>query len=110
MISFAHTTTAAASPVRADAEIDPTAYALSGSSLHVGIAYRHLRVDLGTFGLVMPRAVHGRPLVLPPGEQLDDVPLLLDENVGRVERVRPTPATLADDRMAARRSERLRHR
>ncbi len=52
-------TTAAAEPVRADVELDPTAYALAGNSIHVGIGYRHLRVDLGNFGLAVPQWVHG---------------------------------------------------
>jgi hypothetical protein len=53
------TTTAAAEPLEGDVEIDPTAYALSGHSLHAGIARGHWRVDLGNFGLEMPRAIHG---------------------------------------------------
>ena len=50
---------ATASPVHADAEVDPTAYVLSGYSLHVGVGYEHLRVDLGNFALAVPRAIHG---------------------------------------------------
>lgn len=48
-----------ADPLRGDVEIDPTAYVLDGSSLHVGIVHRHVRVDLGVFGLALPRFVHG---------------------------------------------------
>jgi hypothetical protein len=51
--------TAGASPIRADLELDPTAYALSGNSIHVGIAIHHLRVDLGNFALAIPQFVHG---------------------------------------------------
>jgi hypothetical protein len=52
--------TAAADPaLHADAEVDPTAYALSGNSLHVGIGYRAWRLDVGNFGLALPRWVHG---------------------------------------------------
>lgn len=52
-------TTAIASPVHGDLEIDPTAYALSGNSLHVGIGLGHLRVDLGCFAMALPQFVHG---------------------------------------------------
>jgi hypothetical protein len=50
---------AAAEPIRGDFEVDPTAYLLNGNSLHVGIARGNLRVDLGNFGLELPRFVHG---------------------------------------------------
>ena len=50
---------ATASPLHADAELDPTAYALSGYSLHVGIGYQRLRVDAGNFALAVPGWVHG---------------------------------------------------
>lgn len=43
----------------ADVEIDPTAYAASGYSLHAGIGYRRLRVDLGAFALRLPELFHG---------------------------------------------------
>lgn len=43
----------------ADAEVDPTAYVLSGYSLHVGIGYRHVRLDLGAFAMDLPSFVHG---------------------------------------------------
>lgn len=51
--------TAAASPIHGDAEVDPTAYALSGYSIHVGISYEHLRLDLGNFAMALPQFVHG---------------------------------------------------
>jgi hypothetical protein len=52
--------TAAASPAfHADAEVDPTAYALSGYSLHVGIGIDRARLDLGNFALAVPEFVHG---------------------------------------------------
>jgi hypothetical protein len=44
----------------ADLELDPTAYALDGFSLHVGLGFRALRVDLGAFGLHVPEFVHGQ--------------------------------------------------
>ncbi|MCE9578335.1 MAG: hypothetical protein K8W52_34730 [Deltaproteobacteria bacterium] len=44
--------------LHADAEIDPTAYALAGNSIHVGIGYRHLRVDLGNFAMALPAFAH----------------------------------------------------
>ncbi len=55
----AFASTAAAAPDHADVEIDPTAYALSGNSIHVGIGFGHLRVDLGNFGLALPQFTHG---------------------------------------------------
>lgn len=42
----------------ADLELDPTAYALDGFSLHVGLGWNALRVDLGVFGLHVPEFVH----------------------------------------------------
>jgi hypothetical protein len=53
------TATAAAEPLRADVEVDPTAYALSGNSLHVGLGRGHWRVDLGNFALALPQWAHG---------------------------------------------------
>lgn len=53
------TTPAAAEPLQGDVEIDPTAYVLSGHSIHAGLASGHWRVDLGNFGLALPRAIHG---------------------------------------------------
>ena len=50
---------ATASPFHADVEVDPTAYALSGNSIHVGIGYDHLRLDLGNFAMALPQVVHG---------------------------------------------------
>jgi hypothetical protein len=51
--------TASASPFHADAEIDPTAYALSGNSIHVGLGYDRFRLDLGNFALDLPRFFTG---------------------------------------------------
>lgn len=45
----------------ADLELDPTAYALDGFSLHVGLGWNSLRVDLGVFGLHVPQFVHHQP-------------------------------------------------
>ncbi len=42
-----------------DVEIDPTAYVLRGHSLHVGIGWRRVRLDLGAYGMTLPRAIHG---------------------------------------------------
>jgi len=59
--------TAAATPaarpsrLHLDVEIDPTAYILSGYSLHVGIGWRRLRVDLGAYAMTMPEFMHGNP-------------------------------------------------
>jgi hypothetical protein len=43
----------------ADAEIDPTAYVLKGFSLHVGLGWKHWRLDLGNFALAVPQFFHG---------------------------------------------------
>src|SRR5262245_36496062 len=40
----------------ADVEIDPTAYVLGGYSLHVGLGWRRVRVDLGAFAMTLPGA------------------------------------------------------
>ena len=42
-----------------DVEIDPLAYALEGHSLHVGVWLGRVRLDLGSFGLVVPTFAHG---------------------------------------------------
>jgi len=47
----------APAPFHADFEIDPTAYVLSGHSLHVGLGWRSLRLDLGAYGLALPAAI-----------------------------------------------------
>jgi hypothetical protein len=52
---------AAAAAVRADLEVDPTAYALGGYSLHAGIAHQRFRLDLGAFAMKVPRFLHGNP-------------------------------------------------
>jgi hypothetical protein len=49
-----------ATRLRADVELDPTAYVLDGYSLHLGVAWRRLRVDLGAFALTVPELVHGQ--------------------------------------------------
>src|SRR5687767_8761741 len=43
----------------ADMEVDPTAYILDGYSLHVGLGWKRLRVDLGAFAIAVPEAIHG---------------------------------------------------
>lgn len=40
--------------VHVDVEIDPTAYVLSGYSLHVGLGWKRLRLDLGAFAMAVP--------------------------------------------------------
>lgn len=53
------TTTPGGSAFHADVEVDPTAYVLSGHSLHVGLGYRHVRLDLGAFAMALPAWAHG---------------------------------------------------
>ncbi|TSC32752.1 hypothetical protein [Corallococcus sp. Z5C101001] len=48
-----------ASPVRVDVEVDPIAYALGGYSVHAGITWRRLRLDLGAFALDIPHWLDG---------------------------------------------------
>jgi hypothetical protein len=48
-----------ASDFHADFEVDPTAYVLSGHSLHVGLGWKKLRLDLGAFALALPAAMTG---------------------------------------------------
>lgn len=43
-----------------DAEVDPTAYVLDGYSVHLGVGYKHLRVDLGAYAMKLPTFVHGQ--------------------------------------------------
>jgi hypothetical protein len=52
-------TISAADPFHADVEIDPTAYALDGNSVHVGIGTGRFRVDLGNFAEHLPQFFHG---------------------------------------------------
>ena len=47
-----------AAPWHADVEVDPTAYVLDGSSIHVGIGYDRWRLDAGNFALDMPAFTH----------------------------------------------------
>ncbi len=42
-----------------DFEIDPTAYVASGHSIHVGIGYDHLRLDLGAYAMRLPELLTG---------------------------------------------------
>lgn len=59
LLATAAAATAVAEPLRADVEVDPAAYALSGNSLHVGLGVGPWRVDLGNFALALPQWVHG---------------------------------------------------
>lgn len=43
----------------ADFEVDPTAYVFEGHSLHVGLGWKKLRLDLGAFALALPAALTG---------------------------------------------------
>jgi hypothetical protein len=49
------------SGLRADVEIDPTAYAFSGYSLHAGFGAGRFRVDLGAFAMDLPQFVVNNP-------------------------------------------------
>jgi hypothetical protein len=49
----------AVSPLHGDFEVDPTAYVLGGFSLHVGIGWKRLRVDLGNYAMALPAALSG---------------------------------------------------
>ena len=42
-----------------DLEVDPTAYVMSGYSVHAGIGWKRFRVDLGTFAMDLPEFLHG---------------------------------------------------
>jgi len=44
-------------PFHLDVEVDPTAYVLSGYSLHVGLGWRRVRLDLGAYALALPSVV-----------------------------------------------------
>src|SRR4051812_21013814 len=59
LAGLAATAGAEPSPLHADVEIDPTAYVLSGNSIHVGIGTGRYRLDLGNFAMAMPQFVHG---------------------------------------------------
>lgn len=53
------TTIATAEPIpdrrfHLDVEVDPTAYVLEGYSLHVGLGWGRLRLDVGAFGMAVP--------------------------------------------------------
>lgn len=52
-------TTTAAADLHLDLEVDPTAYALSGYSVHLGVGWRRLRVDLGVYAMDVPAFIHG---------------------------------------------------
>lgn len=45
--------------VHVDAEVDPTAYALSGYSVHLGLGHGRTRLDLGAFAMAVPQFIHG---------------------------------------------------
>lgn len=42
-----------------DVEVDPTAYILSGYSVHAGLGWRSVRLDLGVFAMDLPEMFHG---------------------------------------------------
>ena len=45
--------------LRLDLEVDPTAYALSGYSVHLGIGWKRVRLDLGMYAMDVPSFLHG---------------------------------------------------
>jgi hypothetical protein len=58
--AFAETDrTVSPSSYHLDLEADPTAYALSGYSAHLGLGFDHVRVDLGVYAMHVPQFVHG---------------------------------------------------
>lgn len=57
-VAAAEVAAAAPGRLRADVELDPTAYALAGHSLHVGLGAGHWRVDLGNFAMALPAFAH----------------------------------------------------
>lgn len=50
---------APSSPLHLDVEVDPTAYVFSGWSVHAGIGWRNVRLDLGTYAMDLPEFFHG---------------------------------------------------
>lgn len=48
----------ASSAFHVDAEIDPTAYLLKGYSLHLGLGWRRVRLDLGAYAMALPAFAH----------------------------------------------------
>jgi len=65
LVSLAPTAPVQASPLpdqprlHGDLEVDPTAYALSGYSVHAGLGWDRFRLDLGAFAMTLPAFVHG---------------------------------------------------
>jgi hypothetical protein len=60
IIEPAHASEATAdSRLHGDLEVDPTAYALSGYSVHAGLGWNQVRLDLGAFAMSLPGFVHG---------------------------------------------------
>jgi hypothetical protein len=52
--SAARTAKAAGSPLHLDLETDPTAFVFRGYSLHAGVGYEHLRLDVGAYAMDLP--------------------------------------------------------
>jgi len=42
-----------------DVEVDPTAYVFSGYSVHAGVGWKQLRLDLGVYAMDLPAFLHG---------------------------------------------------
>lgn len=42
-----------------DLEVDPTAYVFSGYSVHAGVGWKRLRLDLGVYAMDVPAVLHG---------------------------------------------------
>jgi hypothetical protein len=59
MLPSRRTEAAATDTLHADAETDPTAFVLSGYSLHLGLGAGHLRFDLGPYAIDIPEFLHG---------------------------------------------------
>lgn len=46
-------------PAHVDLETDPTAFIMSGYSLHLGLGWKRARLDLGGYGMDLPQFMHG---------------------------------------------------
>lgn len=58
-VSGTSTQPSASSGFHFDLEVDPTAYLLSGYSVHVGAGWQRVRLDLGVFATDVPKFLHG---------------------------------------------------
>lgn len=60
LASPAHADPASGDRLQFDLEADPLAYLAAGSSLHLGLRWQRLRLDLGAFSADIPHLVHGQ--------------------------------------------------